>query len=258
MTRREESILERLDDASASYAELARLLRVSSMTVRRDVDRLVRSGMVIKTLGGVQKSGAGTENLHETALMSRLAMQRREKRAIARKALALLEPGQTVFIDGGTTCMELARLAAREKKGLTVVTNSVMICREFGRNADNVVVGLGGQYDPASLSFVGASCEKEAAEFFPDVAVFSTKGFMPAEGTYESFVPTLHIKQIVARHSKRVLLLVDSTKFGRRALRKVLDISQVHDVVTDGGAPAAALAALRRKGKRILVADNER
>ena len=256
MTEREELMLDRLDETRAvSYKELAGLFGVSSMTFRRDVDSLARRGMVIKTLGGVQKTGADTDNLHETALMSRLAMQRREKRAIARKALDLLEPGQTVFMDGGTTCMELARLAAREKKGLTVVTNSVMICREFGRNADNMVVGLGGQYDPASLSFIGPSCEKEAAEFFPDLAVFSTKGFMPAEGTYESFVPTLHIKQIVARHSKRVLLLADSTKFGRRALRKVLDISQVHDVVTDVGAPASAVAALRRKGMRVWVAE---
>ena len=148
-------------------------------------------------------------------------------------------------------------MLAREAKGLTVVTNSIMVCRDLGQNNNNnnnIVVGLGGQYDPVSLSFVGAACEEEAGKFFPDVAVFSTKGFVPAIGTYESFFPTLHIKQRVARQSRRVMLLADHTKFGQRALRKVLDISQIHDIITDAAAPRADLALLKKQNKRVWIA----
>jgi DeoR/GlpR family transcriptional regulator of sugar metabolism len=252
---RQQQLLDYFEAAGgASYQRLAKLFGVSTMTIRRDVDRLVKQGAVIKTLGGVQRVATSSQSLHEAALLSRLARQRREKGAIARRTLNLLDAGQTVFIDGGTTCLELARLVAREKTGLTVVTNSILVCRDAGQNGENVVIGLGGQYDPASLSFVGSACEETAAGYFPDIAVFSTKGFMPADGTYESSVPTLRIKQIVARQSRRVLLLVDHTKFGERALRKVLDISQIHDVVTDDAAPAAALAGLRRRGKRVWIA----
>ena len=255
MTERAQAILNLLDsEPTLSYDGLAERFGVSAMTIRRDVDRLAAAGAVIKTLGGVQKAPTASGNLHESALLARLAVQCREKQTIARRALDLLEPGQTVFMDGGSTCLELAKLLAREKKGLTVITNSVMVCREVGRNAENTVIGLGGQYDPASLSFMGAACEAEADKFFPDVAVFSTKGFIPAEGTYESFVPTLHIKQIVARHSRRVLLLVDHTKFGQRALRRVLETSQIHDVVTDAAAPTAALSRLKKQGLRIWIA----
>ena len=181
-------------------------------------------------------------------------MQRREKKAIARQAAELFEAGQTIFIDGGTTCLELARLTAQEWKGLTVVTNSIMVCRAVGQSGDNTVIGLGGQYNPASLSFSGSTCEEEAARFYPDMAVFSTKGFRPREGTYESFVPTLRVKQIVAKHSERVVLLADHTKFGQRALRKALDISQIDEVVTDAAAPKTGLAALKRLKKRVWVA----
>jgi DeoR/GlpR family transcriptional regulator of sugar metabolism len=253
--KREQLILDCLDASGASsYAKLAERLGVSVMTIRRDVERLVARGAAIKTLGGVQRVATETGNLYETAVLSRFAMQRREKRAIARRALDLIGAGQTIYIDGGTTCLELAKLTAKERKGLTVVTNSTMVCRDVGQNGDNVVVGLGGQYDPASLSFTGAACEDEAARFFPDIAIFSTKGFMPNDGTYESSLPTLRIKQIVARQSRRVLLLVDHTKFGQRALRKVLDIKQIHDVITDAAAPASALASLKKLGKNVWIA----
>ena len=255
MDNREQMILDRLEgNRSFSYAKLADLFGVCPMTIRRDVERLVQRGAVIKTLGGVRRTAPESANLHETALLSRLARQRLEKRAIARVALGLIEAGQTVFIDGSSTCLELAKLLAREAKGLTVVTNSIMVCRDLGQNNNNVVVGLGGQYDPASLSFAGAACEEEARKFFPDVAVFSTKGFVPAIGTYESFFPTLHIKQLVARQSRRVVLLADHTKFGQRALRKVLDISQIHDVITDAAAPRAGLALLKKQNKRVWIA----
>jgi DeoR/GlpR family transcriptional regulator of sugar metabolism len=213
--QRQQMILEHLESSgTSSYEGLAEMFGVSVMTVRRDANRLAERGAVVKTLGGIQKAATESSNLHETALLSRLATQRREKKAIAREAVNLLKQGQTVFVDGGTTSLELVRLAARERKGLTVVTNSIMVCRELGQNGDNLVIGLGGQYDPASLSFAGSACEEEAGKFFPDMAVFSTKGLMPADGTYESFVPTLRVKQIVAKHSKRVVLLADHTKFG--------------------------------------------
>jgi len=254
MTEREQLILDRLEKGKCvSYQDLADFFGVSAMTIRRDADRLSRRGAVIKTIGGVQKTVGENDNLHETALMSRLATQRQEKQAIARQALALLNTGQTVFMDGGSTCLELAKLAAREAKGLTVVTNSIMICRELGQNSNNTVIGWGGQYDPVSLSFAGAACEDEAKKFFPDVAIFSTKGFLADDGTYESFVPTLHIKQIIARQSRRVILLVDHSKFGQRALRKVLDVSQLHDVITDAAAPRADLAILKKRHIQIWI-----
>lgn len=243
---------------ACSYAELASLFDVSTMTIRRDAGELARAGVLIKTLGGVQKAPGAPASLYEASLASRMAEQRSEKRAIARAARELVEPGATVFLDGSSTCLELARLIGREATGVTVVTNSLLVCRELAQGTGAAIIGLGGEYDRSSFCFVGSSCEEEAGAYAPDLALVSTKGFIPREGTFESFLPMMRIKRIVARRARRVVLLVDHTKFGRRALRKALDASLITDVVTDARTPAAALAELRRLGKNVRVAATTR
>jgi len=223
------------------------------MTIRRDVDAMAHDGLVIKTLGGVQRAAA--MDLYETDLRSRLSEHRREKRAIARTALSLLEGRRTIFIDGGTTCLEFAKALAAEQKDLTIVTNSALACLDLGRSKENMVVGIGGQYDAASASFVGPTAEESAAKFFVDVAFVSTKGFLPEIGTFESAVATYHIKQIIARQAARVVLLVDHSKFGQRALSKVLDIAQIHDIVTDDAAPQDVLRKLESADRRVHRAN---
>lgn len=238
---------------SCTYEELTHLLQVSTMTVRRDVDALEQNGLLIKTLGGVQRAGA-PPTFYEGHLRDRIQDQAEQKRAIARTALQLIQAPQTLFIDGSTTCLELARLLVQQPQGLTVVTCSTLVCHEFGKTGDGTVVCPGGQYDPASSCFVGPEAEDGVSRFFVDLAIVSAKGFLVDDGTYESVVGTLRIKQLVARQAAKIALLVDSTKFGQRALSKVLDIDEIDVVVTDDDAPADALAALRASGRQALVA----
>ena len=223
------------------------------MTVRRDVDVLAASGHLIKTLGGVQKVATPSAVL-ETTLMSRLGEHESEKRAIAQRAMALIGARKTVYLDGGTTCVELARRIAQICKGVTVVTNSTLVCVELGQNPDIEVIGIGGQYDGQSLSFLGPASEEWVSRFHVDVAFLSTKGFIPEEGTFESAMGLIRIKQIVARQSQEVILLADHSKFGQRALCKVLGSAQLHAVVTDQKTPDDALAVLRRIGPLVYVA----
>ena len=223
------------------------------MTVRRDLEEMIKQGRVIKTVGGVQRAHAPSY-LYETALHSRLGLQRDAKRAIARKALELVEGRPTLFLDGSTTCLELARLLAQERKGLTIVTNSVLVCMELGKNGENSVAGIGGHYDADSLCFVGTQAEDWAKTLFVDLAFVSTKGFLPSKGTFESSLPNFRIKQIVARQCVELVLLVDHSKFGQRALSKVLDVDQIHTVVTDAQTRRADLAAMEKAGCRVHIA----
>ena len=238
---------------SASYNDLAELLNVSTMTVRRDCDELASTGKIIKTVGGVQQAHAPLY-LYENGIWERMSANRAEKRAIAQQALELLGNNQAIFVDGGTTCLELAKLIAEECSGLTIVTNSAMACLEMG-NDRNTVIGIGGEYDPATLSFVGPQAEAFARTVFVDLAFFSTKGFLPLDGTYESAVATFRIKQILADQAVCTALLVDHTKFGRRALSKVLDISQIQYVVTDDQAPAVDMSYLGDANIQVIRAS---
>jgi DeoR family transcriptional regulator, glycerol-3-phosphate regulon repressor len=259
-SERQDAIVEYLDAVGACvYQDLSRLLGVSEMTIRRDVDKLACQSRAIKTLGGAQTARA-PEYLYESRVQQRLAVHRSEKEQIARTILPDVKPHQTIFLDGGTTCLVLARQLAKRLHGLTVVTNSALLCLEFGRIAENrnAVFVLGGQFDPASASFVGPTTEEAAKRFFVDVALFSTKGFLPAEGTFESAIAAIRVKQIVAEQAARVVLLADRSKFGQRALCKALDIGQVHEVVTDGEITAADLAALEERGVTLRMQPQDR
>ena len=255
---RRQFILDRLEAAGAgTYEELAAALRVSTMTVRRDLAELIRQGAVIKTVGGVQKAAAPSY-LFETAVHSRLALCRQEKRAIARRALELVTPGSTLFVDGSSTCLEFARALAKDGPAVTVVTNSAFVCLELGKATRHTVIGIGGQYDANSLSYVGPQAEDLAKTLFVDTAFLGTKGILPAKGTFESSVPTLRIKQLIARQCSRVVLLADHTKFGQRGLNQVLTIDQIHTVVTDDRTSRADLATLGKKVRSVVVAPARR
>lgn len=237
---------------TASYEVLAALMQVSTMTVRRDCEELVRLGKVLKTIGGIQQAHAPAY-LYENAVRERIATNRAEKRAIATKALDLISNNQTIFIDGGTTNLLLARLIADRCTGLTILTNSALTCLELSRG-QNTIIGIGGEYDPMTQSFVGPQAEEMAKSFFVDQAFLTTKGFLPADGTYESAVGTFRIKQIIVERAVETILLVDHTKFGHRALSKVLDISQIQHVVTDEMTPKSDLKSLGRAGINVDVA----
>jgi len=193
-------------------------------------------------------------SLYETSLFPRLSMNIKEKKAIAEQAAALIENGKTLFIDGSTTCRELAKVLARQKKRLTVVTNSALICLELGHSGSIRVINIGGEYDPHSASSVGPMCEEAIEKFYFDYMLVSTKGFLPEEGTFESSMGTLRIKEIGAQHCARLILLVDYSKFGQRALCKVLDITRIQTIVTDAKAPQGAIDFLRQNGHEVVVA----
>ena len=255
-TARQRQILEWLERAGAgSYAELAERLGVSTMTVRREVDRLAAGGFVIKTLGGVQRADA-PGYLMETAIQARMGHKRLEKQAIARAAIALAEGAETLFLDGSTTCLELAKLIARRLRGVTVVTNSALTALEIGRNRNNTVVGIGGEFDLNSCCFVGSVAEEAAERYYVDVAFISTMGFLPGEGTFESTVANFRVKQILSRRARRVALLVDHSKFGQRALARVLATGEIHAVVTDSGTASEHLSELAAAGVEVLRGES--
>ena len=254
MNKRHQDILDTLKEHGArSYQEFSEQLGVTTMTIRRDADYLAGEGLIIKTLGGVQKAGAPVD-YDESPMRSRITTRRREKRAIAECALQLVDSGQTLFLDGSTTCLQLATLLHQHRQGLTIVTNSALISLELAKSGGNLAVGIGGLFDRDTASYIGPIAEENAKGFFVDLAFMSTKGFVPAEGTFESSVGNLRIKQLIAAQCAELVLLVDHSKFGERALCKAIDTSQIQGVVTDDTTPESELDYLRQHDKDVRVA----
>lgn len=251
---RQDRILQLLQgEGVCTYTVLEARLGVSSMTIRRDVDELARRGLAIKSLGGAQ--GTKTPSfLHETAISSRFEVRRAEKELIAEAALKLVEPGQCIFLDGGTTTIALARKLAKTRLELSVITNSALVALELGRGPTLKVILLGGEYDSQSACCVGALAEETANKFSVDAMFISTKAFLPSDGTYESGLGTLRLKQVAASRAARKILLVDSSKFGLRALCRVFAVRDFDVIVTDAGCKPAALRSLRSAHIHVIVA----
>jgi DeoR/GlpR family transcriptional regulator of sugar metabolism len=252
---RERFILERVEATGAcTYQSLAEAIGVAEMTIRRDVERMSKRGSVLKILGGVQTAGA-PKQFYESALQDRVRRNAREKRAIALQTLTLIQPQQTIFLDGGTTSLAFAKVLAEQDAPLSVVTNSTYVCLELAKCKNLSVLSLGGKFDPGSGCLVGPTSEELSARFFVDLAFFSTMGVIPGEGTFESNIATLRIKQLIGGQAGKIVLLVDHSKFGARALCKVLDIHQIQVVVTDKGTPATTLRELGKQGLEVMVAS---
>lgn len=253
MGKRSALILEFVDDRRvATYKDLARFLGVSTMTVRRDCKELVQAGAVLKTIGGVLR--ATDEVLFdEKSTDERMSANNLEKGAIARTALELTKDASTVFIDGSTTGLALAKLINLKRRGLTVVTHSPLICLALVSGL-NTVICAGGEFEPRSLCLIGSQAETFAKSVFIDIAFVSATGFLPAEGTFESAPASFRIKQEIARRAVELVLLADHTKFGRRALNKVFDLSQINHVVTDDRVSERDVAVLRAAGIDVNIA----
>ncbi|MBN2210340.1 MAG: DeoR/GlpR transcriptional regulator [Sedimentisphaerales bacterium] len=253
--KREQIILDHIRHVGkATYDELAHILKVSTMTVRRDITRMADEGRITKTLKGAQRIADDDLDLLETQLALRLSEHVAEKRALARVALEMIHNGQTLFLDGSTTCGELAVLLGQDGQGLTVITNSLLVAQKLRRNRDNTLVLVGGRFDFDTYTFVGPSAEEQIRQYFVDLSFMSTRGFVPTEGTYESSVDSFRIKQGIVKQSRQSVLMVDHSKFGRRALSKVLNIEQIDTIITDDQTPSDQLVSLREKGKTVLLA----
>lgn len=245
-SRREEIIQWVKEAGSLTYEQIQKRFHVAPMTARRDVTALETQGKVVRSLRGatwIPPDGFLTEG----PLWERLGKNLPAKRAIAREAIRLIKPGSTLHLDGGTTCIELARIIAKSRIEVTVVTNSVLVAACFCGAAAAKVIQVGGMLNLFTGCTTGVEVEEAADKYFIDVGFFATLGYVPGEGTYESFADTFRVKQAFARRCSSVVLMLDHTKFGKRALNRVLEDAAISTVITDRPIPDL-------KDRRVIIA----
>jgi DeoR/GlpR family transcriptional regulator of sugar metabolism len=239
-----------------SIAGLSERLGVSETTIRRDLTKLERQGLVQRTYGGalaLQVSSLDAPfDLHKQHHIA-------EKRAIARVAASLIAPGETIILDAGTTVAELAR-ALRDRRDLTVITNSERVMNELYNSLGITVVVTGGELRPLSglptagdLCMVGPIAEETLRRFRPSKAFLGTAGITLGEGMSSTNLPQSQIKHIMAEISDEVILLTDHTKFGHVSYSIVAPVDVLDKVVTDSGVPAADTQALEKRGVEVIV-----
>lgn len=250
MDKRSEQILEILTRTGyASISELSRDLEVSDMTVRRCLDKLEQKAIIRRTRGGAV-AGSG---MIEVDYRVRVTVHRAQKQAIGRLAYSLIQPGELIFIDAGTTTAYLAAAMDRIRP-ITVVTNSAIVFQTLERLANIETIILGGTVNRLSHSVVGHFAEENLAAFRFSKAFLGTVGINLHEGFTQTNLDEVPVKKLAAANSKEVIILADSSKFNEQVLVRFLSLDQVQTVITDEQISPENLNILEKAGIKVLVA----
>jgi DeoR/GlpR family transcriptional regulator of sugar metabolism len=238
---------------SVTVSELSQQFSVSDMTIRRDLQRLEEEGLLVRTYGGA------VAHLPEqdAAFGVREQSQPEEKEAIARVAASLVNPGDTVILDAGTTTARVAR-HLHGRTGLTVITTSLHVLRELGADDQITLIAAGGTVRPATLSFVGSWAEEMLSQFHADLLFLAATAIDLERGLFNSNVFEIGVKQQMIRSARRVILVADHTKFGGQSTAKIAELADVHCVIADDLIAPEIPIALREHHVEVRLASLRR
>jgi DeoR/GlpR family transcriptional regulator of sugar metabolism len=235
----------------ADVADLSKQLNVNVATIRRDLNKLEAEGAVERVHGGAYARAAQTGVLIDFSL--RTKFQTEAKRAIARKVASLIENGDTVYLDTGTTVAMVAEELV-ERQPLVVVTNSLAVAQILHLSRGINLYVVGGRYLPHTRALIGPMTEHEIEAFRFRKTILATAGI-----DYKNRVITnaafeeIPLKRAAMHQSDRVILAADSSKFGKPSLISMIPLSDIHTLVTDSEPPPEAAAILRSLGIQVLL-----
>ncbi len=253
--RRQDEIIRILTENRMVKAyELAEQFQVSMETVRRDLESLEKEGYLTRVHGGaVVKTMRGLEPEYTF----RESKNYEQKIAIGRAAAALVEDGDTIIIDLGTTTLEFARFLYN-KKNLTVFTNAIQIAAELVKNPEIKVILIGGNLRPGELATSGYLAEDVVDHFYVDKAFIGVGGITRTLGIGDYQMEEANLRRHYIEHSQKVVALADYSKFGVKTLNHVCSLEQIDIMVTDEQADEKVLNALRQRNVQVLIAKTEK
>jgi DeoR/GlpR family transcriptional regulator of sugar metabolism len=248
LTKRQGQILEILRQRkSAHVSELSELFKLTTASIRLDFAELEDAGYIHRFHGGARL-------IEPPAYEGRLNVNLAVKKKIARKALELIQPGETVFLDSGTTVLMLARELTQLDR-LTIVTNSFPVVSYLGREPDKNIIFIGGEYSYSAQCCVGMMMEKNLENVFVSKTFMGTDSIDIDNGILSSNISRLAYINKVITNSRETILLVDSSKFRHVGVLKIADVTDIDLIITDSEVPEKSISTLRDKGIKVTIAD---
>lgn len=229
-SQRREKILELLrEDGSAKVIDLSKIFKVSEVTIRQDLEKLEQDGLVTREHGGAYLKEVESQ-VRNFTLMNQANMDK--KAVVGKKAAELIEDGETIILDSGSTTTEVAKnLIGR--KNLTIITNALNIALLLGAEPGIEVIVTGGEFKPPTLSLTG----QKAADFFHDVHVdklfLATAGISLRSGLTYPSLSDIVVKKAMIDVAETIYLVADSTKIGKGAFASLGALSLIDYIITD-------------------------
>lgn len=240
---RREQILHLLhENRKIMVPELCELFQVSPATIRGDLRDLEAAGKLRRTHGGaIPVSKINFEPDSDAKEIEHIE----EKQRIAARACAMIEDGDTIALDTGTTTMELAKLLAAEKKHLTIVTNDIQIAAYLEGNTDSNIILIGGALRRGFHCTTGSMAVKALSELNVDKAFMASNAFTVKNGFTTPTFEQAEVKRVMISVAAQTVALMDSSKIGRITFLKFADLSDVDCLITDVNISRKLLASIR-------------
>lgn len=218
------------ENKSVMVVELAKLFDVTTETIRGDLLKLEKQGILVRTYGGATLAGASGQDL---SYKERDTVNSEVKQRIGRRAAEMIRDGETIFLDASTSALHLAR-NLKTKTGLTVITNADNIVHELAE-CDNIkVICTGGKLAPKNMSYVGRFAERMIKEnLAANKFFFSCRGVTLSRGLMDSSEDEAQIKLAMLESSDTVIFLCDHNKLGRMGVPIIAPLSKLDTFITD-------------------------
>lgn len=250
--QRRDKILEMLkEDGSAKVINLAKIFKVSEVTIRQDLEKLESEGFIHREHGGafLKNVEAGVRSF---TLLNQDNLEK--KKIIGRKAAELIESGETIILDSGSTTTEIAKnLIGRS--GLTVITNALNIAMILGAEPGIEVIVTGGEFKPPTLSLTG----QKAASFFEDIHVdklfLATAGISLRSGLTYPSLSDIIVKKAMIESADVTYLVADSTKIGKNSFASLGALSLIDYIITDPFIDSSHLQLFRDHEIELIIAE---
>lgn len=232
LNTRQQAILEFINNnGNAQIKDLSLLHSVSEATIRRDLDELAAGGNIDRVYGGATKiNSTAFERYHREKMKSMLD----EKSRIATFAASLVNNGDSIFLDSGTTTFFIARNLAL-RTDLTIITNNLDIAYSVQFNSTTSLIVTGGLRRDNYSVLIGSVAENTIKNIYVDIAFMGCDAVNPAEGIFNSNFSEVGVKQLISGCGKKTVLVTDHSKFRHKALARICGLDKIDMIITDSG-----------------------
>jgi DeoR/GlpR family transcriptional regulator of sugar metabolism len=237
-------------DGEVSTAEAAELFGVSDMTIRRDLEALEESGVAVRSYGGAV---AAQRISFEFAFDERRRRNLPQKRSIGRHAAGLIDSGRTVFLDTGTTTLQVAEALSSAAVECTVATSSLVIASTLWGRQEVDLILVGGRVRRGSPDLVGPGTELMLDRLTADIAFVGSDGIDPERGSFAGDMETARVAERMAANARRVVVVADSSKLGSAGGARYVATEGIDELITDSEAGAEAVEALKDRGVKVTL-----
>jgi DeoR family transcriptional regulator, aga operon transcriptional repressor len=236
-------------DETVDVNSLSAFFKVSEVTIRKDLRYFEKKNMLIRSRGGALKQALMDTDM---SIYERRNKNSKQKQKIGAMAASLVQKGETILLDSGTTIMEIVKHLPKNTE-ITVITNAVDIAFRLAELPSVKVIMPGGLLRRNSLSLVGEQAANELRNYYCDKCFIGADGIDIEKGLLTMNIEEAHLSRINIENSKQVIALIDSSKFQRKGMMAIVPLSKVDTIITDEGITDQCYKNLKELNIEVMV-----